>query len=85
MLYNLFEYLQTINFPGAGLFQYITFRASAAVIFSLIISLVFGKRIIKILQRKQVGESIRDLGLAGQNEKQGTRETNEFSPDPHQF
>ena len=72
MLYNLFEYLQTLNVPGAGLFQYITFRASSAVIFSLIISLLFGKRIIAILHRKQVGESIRDLGLAGQTEKQGT-------------
>ena len=72
MLYNLFEYLQTINVPGAGLFQYITFRASAAVIFSLIISLLFGKRIISFLHSKQVGESIRDLGLEGQTEKQGT-------------
>ena len=72
MLYNLFEYLNELDFPGAGLFQYITFRASSAVIFSLIISLVFGKRIIRVLRKKQVGESIRDLGLEGQVEKQGT-------------
>lgn len=72
MLYYLFDYLNQVDFPGAGVFQYITFRASSAVIFSLIISLLFGKRIIKVLRRKQVGESIRDLGLDGQNEKQGT-------------
>ena len=72
MLYDLFEYLNQYDIPGAGLFQYITFRASAAVIFSLVISLVFGKRIISYLAKKQVGESIRDLGLEGQTEKQGT-------------
>lgn len=72
MLYSLFEYLNEIDFPGAGLFQFITFRASSAVIFSLIITLIFGKRIINILRKKQVGESIRDLGLEGQNQKQGT-------------
>ncbi|MEQ8325406.1 MAG: phospho-N-acetylmuramoyl-pentapeptide-transferase [Vicingaceae bacterium] len=72
MLYYLFEYLQRFDIPGAGVFQYITFRASAAVIFSLIISLLFGRRIISVLRKKQVGESIRDLGLEGQNEKQGT-------------
>jgi len=72
MLYNLFEYLNQLDVPGAGLFQFITFRASSAVIFSLIISLLFGKKIINILHKKQVGESIRDLGLEGQNEKQGT-------------
>ena len=72
MLYNLFEYFQNADLPGAGVFQYITFRASAAVIFSLIISLLFGKRIINMLRKKQVGESIRDLGLEGQNQKQGT-------------
>ncbi|MEQ9063898.1 MAG: phospho-N-acetylmuramoyl-pentapeptide-transferase [Vicingaceae bacterium] len=72
MLYYLFEYLQRFDIPGAGVFQYITFRASAAVIFSLIISLLFGKSIISVLRKKQVGESIRDLGLEGQNEKQGT-------------
>jgi len=72
MLYNLFEYLNQFDIPGAGLFQYITFRASSAVIFSLIISMLFGKRIIDFLRKKQVGESIRDLGLEGQTEKQGT-------------
>lgn len=72
MLYSLFEFLNQIDFPGAGLFQYITFRASAAVIFSLIITLIFGKKIIDILRKKQVGESIRDLGLEGQAQKQGT-------------
>ncbi len=73
MLYYLFQYLdQVYNFPGAGVFRYISFRAAMAVIFSLIISLLFGKRLIAILQRKQVGESIRDLGLQGQKEKQGT-------------
>ena len=72
MLYNLFEYLNQQDFPGAGLFQYITFRASGAVIFSLVISLLFGKRIIDALRKRQVGESIRDLGLEGQSQKQGT-------------
>lgn len=73
MLYYLFEYLnQTYDLPGAGVFQYITFRAAAALISSLIICLIFGKRPIGMLQRKQVGESIRDLGLDGQVEKAGT-------------
>lgn len=72
MLYYLFEYLQSINFPGAGVFQYISFRAALAIIFSLIISMLFGKRIIQLLQKQQVGEIIRDLGLQGQIEKQGT-------------
>lgn len=73
MLYYLFEYLdQAFNFPGAGVFQYISFRAAAAVITSLVISLLFGKRWIKYLNRKQVGEIVRDLGLEGQIEKQGT-------------
>ncbi len=73
MLYYLFDYLQECcNFPGAGVFQYISFRAAAAVITSLIISLLFGKRWIRFLNRKQVGETIRDLGLEGQLEKQGT-------------
>lgn len=72
MLYHLFEYLNELGIPGAGVFHYITFRAAMAVIFSLLISLVFGKSLIKVLQRKQVGESIRDLGLEGQNEKAGT-------------
>jgi len=72
MIYHLFEYLEQFDFPGAGMFQYLSFRASFSVITSLIISMVFGKRIIKMLQRKQIGESVRDLGLHGQNEKQGT-------------
>lgn len=73
MLYYLFDYLQECcNFPGAVVFQYISFRAAAAVITSLIISLLFGKRWIRFLNRKQVGETIRDLGLEGQLEKQGT-------------
>ena len=73
MLYYLFTYLQeAFNFPGAGVFQYISFRAAMAVILSLLISLIFGKRIISFLAKKQVGESIRDLGLEGQVEKVGT-------------
>ena len=73
MLYYLFTYLQeAFNFPGAGVFQYISFRAAVAVIVSLLISLMFGKRIISYLAKKQVGESIRNLGLEGQVEKAGT-------------
>jgi phospho-N-acetylmuramoyl-pentapeptide-transferase len=72
MLYYLFTYLQGIDFPGAGVFQYITFRAAFALIGSLIISMIIGKRIIQKLQLLQVGEIVRDLGLQGQIEKQGT-------------
>jgi len=73
MLYELFQYLQNeLNFPGAGVFQYITFRAGMAIILSLIISMLLGKRIIRLLHRLQVGESVRDLGLDGQKEKEGT-------------
>lgn len=73
MLYYLFSYLdQYFDFPGAGMFQYISFRAAAAVITSLLISLVFGTRWINYLNKKQVGEIVRDLGLEGQKEKQGT-------------
>lgn len=73
MLYYLFEYLdKTYDVPGAGLFNFITFRAILAVILSLFIATVYGKKIINYLQKKQVGESIRDLGLEGQNEKAGT-------------
>ena len=72
MLYYLFEYLNSMDVPGAGVFQYISFRASLAVITSLIISMFFGKRIINYIQRKQVGETVRDLGLEGQIQKQGT-------------
>jgi len=73
MLYYLFEYLEKhYEIPGAGLFQYITFRAALAIIFSLLFSTIFGKKIISYLQRQQVGETVRDLGLAGQVEKAGT-------------
>ena len=72
MLYHLFEYLQEMDVPGAGLFQYISFRAAMAIIVSLLISMVLGGRLIRLLQKLQVGESIRDLGLEGQNEKAGT-------------
>lgn len=73
MLYYLFQYLeQEFQFPGASLFGYITFRAALAIILSLLISTIFGKRIISFLQKKQVGETIRDLGLEGQVEKAGT-------------
>src|ERR1017187_684257 len=73
MLYSLFTYLKShYNVPGAGVFNYISFRASMAIIVSLLISMIFGKTIIRYLYKKQVGESIRDLGLAGQKEKQGT-------------
>ena len=67
MLYYLFDFLdKTYDLPGAGLFQFITFRAAMAVITSLLIATVWGKKIIKILQDKQMGETIRDLGLQGQ-------------------
>jgi len=73
MLYYLFEYLeQQFQLPGASVFQYITFRAAMAIIFSLLFSTIFGKKIIKYLQKQQVGETVRDLGLAGQVEKAGT-------------
>lgn len=73
MLYYLFDFLdKNYDLPGAGLFQFITFRAALAVILSLVIATVYGKKIIAFLSRKQVGESIRNLGLAGQNEKAGT-------------
>ncbi|TDY13976.1 MULTISPECIES: phospho-N-acetylmuramoyl-pentapeptide-transferase [Flavobacteriaceae] len=73
MLYYLFEYLEKqFQFPGASLFGYLTFRAAIAIILSLLISTIYGKRIIRFLQKKQVGETIRDLGLEGQVEKAGT-------------
>lgn len=72
MLYYLFDYLDTLNFPGAGLFDYISFRAGMALITSLIVSMVFGKRIIRLLQKQQIGETVRDLGLEGQLQKAGT-------------
>ncbi|UAY51646.1 phospho-N-acetylmuramoyl-pentapeptide-transferase [Ferruginibacter albus] len=74
MLYYLFDWLTKngIKFPGSGLFQFITFRVMLAVILSLVIVSVFGKKLIKFLQRKQLGESVRDLGLAGEQQKKGT-------------
>jgi len=73
MLYHLFAYLDSnFDIPGAGLFQYISFRAAMAIIVSLFISMIFGKKIIHYLQKKQVGESVRNLGLEGQMQKQGT-------------
>jgi phospho-N-acetylmuramoyl-pentapeptide-transferase len=73
MFYYLFDFLdKQFNVPGAGVFHYISFRAAMALIGSLLISLVFGKRIINLLHRKQVGETVRDLGLNGQLEKKGT-------------
>ncbi|MDA9875770.1 phospho-N-acetylmuramoyl-pentapeptide-transferase [Flavobacteriaceae bacterium] len=73
MLYYLFKYLEESHqFPGASLFGFITFRAAVAIILSLMISTIFGKRIIRFLQKQQVGETIRDLGLEGQKEKAGT-------------
>lgn len=73
MLYSIFTYLhETFDLSGAGVFQYISFRAAMAVIVSLLISMIFGKRIIRFLAHKQVGESVRDLGLEGQAEKAGT-------------
>lgn len=73
MLYYLFNYLdKELGLPGAGVFQYISFRAAMAVIFSLLITIVFGGKMIAFLKRKQVGELVRDLGLKGQKEKEGT-------------
>lgn len=72
MLYYFFRYLDTLDFPGAGVFTFISFRSAMAVIASLIISLLIGKRIILLLQKKQVGEVVRDLGLEGQYQKKGT-------------
>lgn len=72
MLYYLFNYLDSIDFPGAGLFHFISFRAALALITSLVVSIVFGKRLINLLRRQQIGETVRDLGLAGQIEKSGT-------------
>ncbi|MCX6271145.1 MAG: phospho-N-acetylmuramoyl-pentapeptide-transferase [Bacteroidetes bacterium] len=73
MLYYIFRYFdQAFNIPGAGVFQYISFRASAAAILSLLITMIYGKSLINVLKKKQVGETVRDLGLQGQMEKQGT-------------
>src|SRR5690606_25142255 len=73
MLYYLFTYLrEEFNLFGAGLFYYITFRTSIAIILSLLITTIFGKGMILFLQKKQIGETVRDLGLAGENQKKGT-------------
>jgi len=72
MLYYLFNWLDKFNIPGASLFHYISFRAALAIILSLFISIIIGKGVIKYLQKKQIGEIIRDLGLSGQMEKKGT-------------
>lgn len=72
MLYYLFEYLESIHVPGAGVFQYLTFRAAMAVIVSLLISMVFGRSLIDALKHKLIGETVRNLGLEGENKKQGT-------------
>ncbi|MFY7943329.1 MAG: phospho-N-acetylmuramoyl-pentapeptide-transferase, partial [Crocinitomicaceae bacterium] len=72
MLYYLFDYLDKLNFPGAGLFDYISFRAAMALITSLVVSIFFGKKIIGALRNQQIGETVRDLGLEGQIQKSGT-------------
>jgi phospho-N-acetylmuramoyl-pentapeptide-transferase len=72
MLYYLFDYLNTLDIPGAGVFQYISFRAGMAAFLSLLITITFGKNLINFLRKKQVGEDIRDLGLEGQIQKKGT-------------
>jgi phospho-N-acetylmuramoyl-pentapeptide-transferase len=72
MLYYLFEYLNSLDLPGAGVFQYISFRAGTAAFISLLITITLGKNLINYLRKKQVGESIRDLGLEGQMQKKGT-------------
>ncbi len=74
MLYHLFDWLtkENFRFPGSGLFQFITFRVLLAMILSLVITTVYGKRIIRFLQKKQLGETVRDLGLAGEQQKKGT-------------
>src|ERR1700720_2703889 len=74
MLYHLFDWLRQIGIkvPGGTLFQFITFRVLLAVLFSLVITMIFGKKLINYLLKKQVGETVRDLGLAGEQQKKGT-------------
>ena len=74
MLYQLFDWLtkENFRFPGSGLFQFISFRVMLALILSLIITTVYGKKLINYLQKKQLGETVRDLGLAGEQQKKGT-------------
>src|ERR1700760_2859370 len=74
MLYTLFEWFRQhgIKVPGGALFQFITSRVLLAVVFSLIVSMIFGKRLIRYLVKRQIGETVRDLGLAGEQQKKGT-------------
>ncbi|MBK5270898.1 MAG: phospho-N-acetylmuramoyl-pentapeptide-transferase, partial [Bacteroidia bacterium] len=74
MLYHLFQWFKDegIKFPGSALFDFVTFRVLLAVLFSLIITMLFGKRLIRFLQKKQIGETVRELGLAGEQSKKGT-------------
>jgi len=72
MLYYLYDWLAETNIPGIGMFQYISFRSGAAVILALFITTAFGKKMIRVLQKKQIGEEVRDLGLEGQVQKKGT-------------
>lgn len=72
MLYYIFKYLDQLNFPGAGVFQYITFRSALAFILALLLSIIYGKKVIDYLRKKQIGETVRELGLEGQNQKAGT-------------
>lgn len=72
MLYYLFSWMHTKRYPGAGVFQYISFRSAAAFVLALVIAIFFGKYFINFLKKKQIGESVRELGLAGQSEKAGT-------------
>src|ERR1700736_2343988 len=74
MLYHLFDWLRQIGIkvPGGTLFQFITFRVLLAVLFSLVITMIFGRKLINYLTKKQVGETVRDLGLAGEQSKKGT-------------
>lgn len=73
MLYHLYQWLQSegLKIPGMGIFQFITFRSMMAILLSLLITLVYGKRIILFLQKKQVGESVRELGLQGEEQRKG--------------
>ena len=72
MFYHLYQFFKDWDIPGSGMFQYISFRSGAAIIVSLLITVGFGKKLIGFLQRKQIGEEIRDLGLEGQLSKKGT-------------
>ena len=72
MFYYLFNYLYQLGLPGAGVFKYVSFRGAMAFIFALLVATVIGKRIIGVMQKKQIGETIRDLDLAGQMAKKGT-------------